>query len=249
MTTTAQRRTSGRVAAWRTGPTVRAARVELRLQLEAFAGSMILAALALVVAIVSTPFLTGLAPLWAALAWQRYGRADVPEAVAFKAALGISPAERVRGRVALVGLETLVLILVATAGTVIGMVRGDGGSMAPLSDALGGPWGAVLTAFCVVLGSITVLSLVGVSVGRECTTRRPGWGMFAISLVVFFGASLLSALVVLLPAEILQAVMPRPWGTVCVVAYLLVAATFALLFLRARVRSWIRGLDRDARRS
>lgn len=224
-------------------PAIRAARVDLRLQREAFAGSMILTAGALVLAVLSSELLTAYAPLWAALAWQRYGRGDTTAAVTLVASLGISRADRVRGRVLLVGLESAVLVVVTTIGTVIGTFRGDRVSMAPLTDELGGAPGAVATVVAIAVLPVIALALVAMSVGRECTTRRPGWGMFGITLVVYFAALLVAGLGVAAPAAVVQATVPQPWGTVCAVAIYGVTAALALLLLRSRVRSWIRALN------
>ena len=85
--------------------------MELRLNNGRFGTAIVLCVLCLVLAATVTDALVAVLPIWAALAWYRYGRADTASRAELRASLGLSRADRVRWRVALIGLETLLLLL------------------------------------------------------------------------------------------------------------------------------------------
>lgn len=222
---------------------LRAARIDLSLNADLFSGTMILAVLALLLAVVWTSVLTSLAPLWAALAWQRYGRARSTEGDLLTAGLGVSRAEAIRGRSLLVGFESAVLLVVFVLGDAVSEVLG-GDHDGPAIPAMGtdhlGAVGSVLTTG---LAAALTVTLVGLIVGRECTTRRPGWGMFVLSIAVFFGASLLVAGVVLVPIALVQHRIDAGWATWVSLVLLAAVVAAVVALLRQRIEVWIRALD------
>ena len=219
---------------------------DLRLNSGRFGASILLCVLSLAAAAVLTDALTAVLPIWAALAWYRYGRADTLEREELRAGLGLSRADRVRGRSALIVVETIALIVTAGAATLLSTAVGR----EPVSGA--GPTFTVsgapsLSPLLVVpvgtLYSGTVMLLVAIFVGGECVTRRPGRGMLLTSLAVYFCAGLLGAVVIgpLMTFEVLGS--GGGPSLIAAAAILVLAIVLLSLLLGRRVRAWIAQLD------
>lgn len=227
-------------------PLHRTLEIELRMQTAQIGISAVLGALSVVLAATITDGLLGLLPIWAALAWYRHGRADTADRRQLRAALGLSRADAVRGRVALIAVESAGLILCLMLGTVLARLLAHRSTVLPgptvsWAPPPGMPLGVeLLTAAAHV---ILVLLLTAVVMGGEGVTRRPGRGVLLTGLVVYLGAGLLVAVPLVL---VMAAVQLDGLGTG---AQLLLAAGIAAcdallaLVLRRRVRVWIRQLD------
>lgn len=227
-------------------PLHRALEIELRLSTAQIGLSAVLGALSVVLAATFTDSLLAVLPIWSALAWYRYGRADTAERRQLRAMLGLSRADAVRGRVALIVAETAGLLLALLLGTALARLVSGHSTVLPgptvsWSPAPGVPLGVELLMAAVHVP--LVLTLTALVVGGEGVTRRPGRSMLPLSLVVYIGAGLLVAAPLSL---ILLAAEQAGDGTG---AYLLLAAGLAActallgLGLRRRVRTWIRQLD------
>ena len=226
-----------------------AVRAELRLNSVRALTTVLLCAAALIWAAISTDQFNGLLTLWAALAWYRYGRADGIEREELRASLGLSRADRIRGRVVLVLAEQAAVVATVAAGAVfsVALGRDSAGGAAPFTlsgDPMGPQLGIVLAG---ALFSMICLLVTGLVVGGDCTTRRPGRSLAVLSILTYFLVGLLLTIPLLLVSLILSR---DPWdgafGTP-VVAGLLVGTVVALLVaLRARVRRWIPALDSTA---
>lgn len=227
----------------------RALVMELRLNSGRFTASVLLCVLCLILAFTLTDGLMVVLPLWAALAWYRYGRADTVEREELRASLGLSRADRVRGRVALISVETTLLILTAAIWLLLAPVLSIDPSIGPgPSFTVQGPPG-LPEAVLVVAGSLqsgVVLLLTAIGVGRECVTRRPGLAMAVLSVVVYFAAGLLSSIVVGLPLAVLDLSGALIMPYLLVIALLLVLGAVLALVLRRKVRTWIGQLDSRA---
>ena len=223
-----------------------AVRTELRLNSVRALTTAMLCATALIWAALSTDQFNGLLTLWAALAWYRFGRADTIEREELRASLGLSRADRVRGRVVLVLAEQAVVVTTVTVGAVLSVALGrdSTGGAAPFVYS-GDPTGPQLwIVLAGALFSSISLLVTGLVVGGDCTTRRPGRSLAVLSLLSYFLVGLLLTIPLLLMSLTLSI---DPWdgsfGTP-VIARLLAAAVLALLLLlRARARRWIRELD------
>src|SRR5699024_2806682 len=126
-----------------------AVRTELRLNSVRALTTAMLCAAALIWAAVSTAHFNGLLTLWAALAWYRYGRADGVEREELRASLGLSRADRIRGRVVLVLAERAAVVATVAAGAVfsVALGRDSAGGAAPFTlsgDPMGPQLGIVL---------------------------------------------------------------------------------------------------------
>ena len=147
-----------------------ALRTELRLNAGRVATTLILCAAALAWAAIATDQYAGLLTLWAALAWYRYGRADTIEREELRASLGLSRADRVRGRVMLVLAEQAAVVLTVAAGAVlsVGLGRESVGGAAPFSFS-GDPSGSQLwIVLAGALFSAMALLGTGIVVGGDC---------------------------------------------------------------------------------
>ena len=219
--------------------------MELRLNSGRFGASAALCVLCLVVALLLVDSLMAVLPLWAALAWYRYGRADTAERDELRASLGLSRADRVRGRVALIAVETALLILTSSLWLLLAPALSlettiGAGPTVTFSGPPGLP--AVVLVLAGALQSAFVLLITAIVVGEECTIRRPGTGMAVVSVLVYLVAGLLSTLL-WIPVGMLEvsAATAVPWlfGSAAVLAGCAVLA----LVLRRRVRAWIGRLD------
>ncbi|GAA1490062.1 hypothetical protein [Brachybacterium sacelli] len=228
----------------------RALVVDLRLNADRFGGTLVTCGLFLLLSVVLTDAFAGLLPLWAALAWYRYGRADTVERKELRVSLGMSRADRVRGRVTLIALESLVILLVAGAASLLATALGNGSSLAGTMASTAIPSGAALVLESVIttLGAAVILLLVGIWVGGDCLTHRPGRSMAVLSVLLFgltavLGGSVLSLPLVVLTTFGVDETVPSllaPLG-------LLVVVVLLALLLRARMHAWIRQLDSGAR--
>lgn len=244
--TAEDRRRPGRPAGERS-PRGRAVIADLRLNRDQIAGTVLLAAGALVVLALGSDLLTSLAPLWAALAWYSLGRADTLEVRALRAGLGISRGDALRARVLVVGGVSALMVLLATIGAAVTAVR-DPSSVQPAlaipgGDAGGAAWTCVIDAlFCCL-----VLVFTALSVGRECVTRRPGWGMFGITLLSLVGSAFAAALTTWAPLVLVELAADAPRSAVLTevgaVVVLILELCGAVWLLRRRIRGWIRSLD------
>lgn len=227
-----------------------ALRTELRLNAGRFATTLVACAAMLFWAVLDSDQLSGILTLWAALAWYRYGRADTIERDELRASLGLSRADRVRGRVLLVLAEQAVVVLTVAASAVVSVLLGreTAGGAAPFSFS-GDPSGSQLwIVLAGTLFSTVVLLATGMGVGGECTRRRPGRSVAVLSVLTYFVAGVLLSIPLLLVMIVLNV---DPWdgtlGTPVTAAVLVVAALLLLLGLRARARCWIRELDSSPR--
>ena len=194
--------------------------------------------------------LSGILTLWAVLAWYRYGRADTIEREELRASLGLSRADRVRGRVVLVLAEQAVVVLTVAASAVLSVQLGRDttGGAAPFSFS-GDPSGSQLwIVLAGALFSTTILLATGIIVGGDCTTRRPGRSLAVLSVLTYFLVGVLLSLPLML-VTIVMNVDPFDGmrATVVLVIPFAVAVFTLLLGLRARARRWIRELDSSPR--
>ena len=223
-----------------------AVRTELRLNAGRAATTLLACAAVLTWAAISTDQFAGVLTLWAALAWYRYGRADTIEREELRASLGLSRADRVRGRVVLVLAEQAAVVATVAAGAVLSVRLGreTAGGAAPFTVS-GDPSGPQLwIVLAGALFSAISLLVTGIVVGGDCTTRRPGRSLAVLSILTYFIVGLL-LMIPLLLISIALAIDPLDGtlGTPVTVG-LLVAAILALLVgLRAQARRWIRELD------
>lgn len=227
-------------------PLHRALEIELRLHTPQAGASLVLGALAVVLAATVTDALLAVLPIWAALAWYRYGRADTAERRQLRATLGLSRADAVRGRVALVVTESAGLLIALLLGTTLARLLGDHWTIRPgptvsWSPPPGVPLGVELLISAVHVP--LVLLLTAIVIGGEGVTRRPGRGMLLTGLVVYLGAGLLAA------APIALVMIAVELADVGDGAYVIAASAIAgccvllALVLRRRVRTWIHQLD------
>lgn len=112
-------------------PIRQAMSMELRLSSGRFSLAVALCALTLVLAATITDALVAALPIWGALAWYRYGRPETVERAELRATLGLSRADGVRGRVALIGLETVMLLGTAVLAAPVSSATGLGTSVTP----------------------------------------------------------------------------------------------------------------------
>lgn len=225
----------------------RALAVDLRLNADRFGGTLVTCGLFLLLSVVLTGGFADLLPLWAALAWYRYGRADTVERDELRASLGMSRADRLRGRVALIALESLVILLAAGAASLLAKALGsDDGSVA--SAAIPAGASLVLESVISTLTSAVILLLVGIWVGGDCLTHRPGRSMAVLSVLVFGLTAVLGALVLSLPLMVLTTFgIDAGVPSILAPLGLLVVVVLLALLLRARMHAWLRQLDSGAR--
>lgn len=227
-------------------PLHRALEIELRLNTAQIGMSTVLGALSVALAATVTDGLLAVLPIWSALAWYRYGRADTAERRQLRATLGLSRADAVRGRVALIATESAGLLLALLLGTALARLVAGHSTVLPgptvsWSPAPGVPLGVELLMAAVHVP--LVLTLTALVIGGEGVTRRPGRSMLLIGLVVYVGAGLLVA------APLALILLAVEQGGDSTGAYLLVAAGMAVctallaLGLRRRAGAWIRQLD------
>lgn len=222
--------------------------MDLRLNSGRFATTLLLCLLSLVVAVLGSDALMAVLPIWAALAWYRYGRGDTIEREELRAGLGLARADRVRGRVALIAVESALLILTTSLWLLLAPTLDLGVSIRPgPTFTVSGPPGLseVVLVLVGAVQSVLVLLLTAIVVGGECVTRRPGAAAAVVTCLVYLGAGLLSAGLAL------------PLGMTGLsgdplLPYLLIGAASAVvsgvlvLVLRRRVRTWIGLLDSGA---
>lgn len=221
----------------------RALAADLRLNLTTVGGMIALAVLAILLSAFAASLTAFFCLVWAVLAWYRYGRTGSAQRDLLLAGMGLSRADRVRGRVALVGIESAMLWAAWLICTVVGLRTAGPDDLSP--DLVEHP---VLTTISGALAVILILLIVALLVGRECVVRRPGWGMFGLSLLSGMGAAIIAGIISAASIaaltgswNVLLAVRPSTaWisATALVVLILLTA-----LLLRSRVRAWIRALD------
>lgn len=223
-----------------------ALRTELRLNAGQLALTLIFCAAALLWAALATDQYAGLVTLWAALGWYRYGRADTIEREELRASLGLSRADRVRGRLALIGVEHAAMVMTVTAGAVISVLLGreTSGGATPFSFS-GDPSDPQLPIVVVgALFSLAALVATGIVVGGDCTMRRPGRSMAVLSILTYFLAGVLLAIPMALVGIALRFDLWSGTGGIAIVGMVLAALLAGLLLrLRLSVRRWIRGLD------
>lgn len=227
-----------------------ARRVELRLNASRVATTAILCAAALVWAALVSDQYMGLLTLWSVLAWYRYGRADTIERDELRASLGLSRADRVRGRVGLILAEQTAVVLTVAAGAVLSVLLGreTAGAAAPFSFS-GDPSGPQLWIMAAgTLFSALALLLTGIVVGGECVVRRPGRSVAVLSILAYVLIGILLSMPLLLISIILSV---DPWdgslGSVVTTVVSVVAVLLLGLGLRAMSRRWIRELDSSPR--
>ncbi|GAA4529870.1 hypothetical protein GCM10023160_29820 [Brachybacterium paraconglomeratum] len=219
---------------------------ELQLNTGRLATTLLLCAAALLWALLSTDQYAGLLTLWAALGWYRYGRADTAPREDLRASLGLSRADRVRGRLALIGLEHAAVIVTVAAGAVISVLLGreTAGGAAPFSFLSDPSAPQLLTVLVGALFSLTALVATGIVVGGECTIRRPGRSMAVLSILVYFLAGVLLGIPMALAEIALRFdLWAGPGGIAIIGAVLAAVLAVLLLRLRASARRWIRDLD------
>lgn len=226
-----------------------AVRTELRLNAGRVAITLLACAAVLAWAVISTDQFAGVLTLWAALAWYRYGRADTIEREELRASLGLSRADRVRGRVVLVLAEqaAVVATVAASAALSVRLGRQTAGGAAPFTIS-GDPSGPQLwIVLAGALFSAISLLVTGMVVGGDCTTRRPGRGLAVLSILTYFIVGLL-LMIPLLLMSIVLAIDPLDGtlGTPLTVGLLSATLLALLVGLRAAVRRWIRELDSDS---
>lgn len=211
---------------------------ELRLNAGRLAGTLIACALALLLALLFTDEFSGLLVLWAVLGWYRYGRADTIEREELRASLGLSRADRVRGRVVLIGIEHAAVLLTVAVGATFSVLVGreTAGGGAPFS-VTGAPTESQIPIIVAgALFSACGLVLAGILVGGECTMRRPGRSIAVLSILVYF----LAGLTLTGPMALLGLILGFGFGenitaTVVGGGVYLVLLGALLLVLRARV--------------
>ncbi|EWS82055.1 hypothetical protein BF93_13475 [Brachybacterium phenoliresistens] len=234
---------------------LRALRLELRLHRETVAGTVAFSVIALLAAGLLTDILIWVAPLWAALLWYRLGREDVEQAADLRAGLGLSRADALRGRAALVVLLSLVLTVVTAVGTGIADAVGMDGatSLVVLGGTAEGPVAPVPLVLPIEALTIGLqLTVTGLIVGKECTTRRPSAWMWPLSLISYGGAVLLTSLLAMAGGFLVLQLMHltelpfeqgiRLFGLAQIVL-LAILLVLALQLLRRRVRVWAGALD------
>jgi hypothetical protein len=230
-------------------PLRKAMLMELRLNSSRFGTAVALCVLCLVLSATITDALVAALPIWAALAWYRYGRADTASRAELRASLGLSRADRVRGRVALIGLETLLLLLTAALAPFATTATGRVVSVEPgPTFTVQGPPGlpqAVLVGVGLAMSAL-VLVITAIVVGGDCLTHRPAWSMGVLSFVVYLGAGMLCSAAIGVPTVALELGEVSLGGYLLVGVGVLVLLAAALLVLRRRVRRWIRALDSGA---
>lgn len=225
-------------SAWR-----RALAADLRLNAETFAGTVILSVIALVLAVTVTDVMAGIAPVWGVLAWYRYGRQDTASRTELWASLGMSRADRVHGRVALVALESALMVFVSAAGTALTVLAGHTPAMA---DGVTTGWDLAGTTVSGIATASATMVLAAIVLGPECTTRRPGVSMFILSILTYIGAAIvlsLIAMVIVLPLSLVVSSAPQTAATWVIALIAFVIALIGALVLRRGVRRWIRDLD------
>ena len=227
----------------------RALRTELRLNGGRVAGTLVACAVALLWALLAEDQLAGLLVLWAALGWYRYGRTDTVEREELRASLGLSRADRVRGRLLVIGVEHAAVILTVAGGALISVLLGreTGGGAAPFSFT-GDPSDPQIPIMLTgALFSMVVLVISGALVGGECTVRRPGRSMAWLSILTYVLVGVLLSIPAML-TNVLAGVEPgSSLGTAVQVGSLVIGLAIALLWLRAAARRWIRDLDSGRR--
>lgn len=219
---------------------------ELRLNSGRFGFSMALCVLSVGAAVTITDGLMTLLPLWAALAWFRYGRADTIDRAELRASLGLSRADRVRGRAAVIGVESIILLLISEIWLLTAPVLDFGTTVRPgATFGISGPpdLSELVLVLVGTLQAVFVLLLTAIVVGGDCVTHRPARSMGVLSIVVYLGAGLLGSVLIGLPLTMLDHVgnpelpyLVAGAGTVVVIAVL-------ALVLRSRIRAWIGLLD------
>ncbi|OFT58871.1 hypothetical protein HMPREF3159_07455 [Brachybacterium sp. HMSC06H03] len=223
--------------------------MELRLNTGRFGAAVALCVLCLVLAATVTDALVAVLPIWAVLAWYRYGRADTASRAELRASLGLSRADRVRGRVALIGFETLLLLLTAALAPFAATATGRAISVEPgPTFTLQGPPDlpqAVLVGVGLAMSAL-VLVITAIVVGGDCLTHRPARSMAVLSFVVYLGAGMLCSAVIGVPLVAFERAEMSLGAYLLVGVGVLVLLAAALLVLRRRVRRWIRVLDSGA---
>lgn len=222
-------------------PARRALGVEFRLEADQFRGMLVLCAALLVISVLWTDVITFLAGIWAALSWYRYGRTDSPQHRALVAGLGLSRGDRLRARVLLVIIESLVLIAAGALGGIIAQWRGHGSEQILADQGMSAPVQVVLY----ILGTAVTLLVVALGVGKECMTRRPSGVMFGITMLVYIAGVIVSGALTATIGWIRWTetgptqFIPRPLGIAVSLAVVVVLAAV----LAWRVRAWVRSLD------
>lgn len=226
-------------------PLPRAALIEARLNSGRLATSALVCLTAGLLAVALTDSLMSLLPFWAGLAWYRHGRADTLERDELRASLGLSRADKVRGRVAVISAETALLLATMIGWFLLAPMLGRS-ALSPVSVfMLSGPpeLPAAVLLLDGVLMSVAVLLLTAIVMGGETLTRRPGASVAVLSVVIYLLLGLGVAVLVGLPL-IAQMADGDPTVTYLVITVLLVALVAVLVpLLRRRVRTWIRLLD------
>lgn len=236
----------GSVTAPQPGALRRAFLVDLRLNIRTATATLFTCAISLVLAAFFTDGFAGLLPIWAALAWYRYGRGDTIDRQELRASLGTTRADRVRGRVALIAAESVVILLAMGAATLITVALGhDSTGAGPTFKVSTGPGVSTLvTTVIAVLYAGLALLLTGILMGADCLTRRPGWDAAVLSVLIYFLAGLLGAFVMMLPLMLLTwSRVDDLVGAALAIAVLLGAFVVLTVVLRSRMRTWIRQLD------
>lgn len=227
-----------------------AVRTELRLNAGRVVTTLIACAAVLLWAAISTDQFAGVLTLWAVLAWYRYGRADTIEREELRASLGLSRADRVRGRVVVVLAEQAAVVLTVAGGALLSVQLGREtvGGAAPFSftgDPSGPQLGIVLAG---TLFSAMALLGTGIVVGGDCTAHRPSRSIAVLSILTYFLVGILLTIPLLLVTIVMNVdPVDGALGTLVTVALLSAAILAVLLGLRARARSWIRELDSSPR--
>ncbi|WP_246956537.1 hypothetical protein [Brachybacterium sp. Marseille-Q7125] len=222
------RRTRRTRSAWRAGDTDR---LHARSTLLLLGGCLGILALALFTA-ASSP--VALLVIWAALGWYRHGRIGPP-------LVEFPPEEisaQLRERLRLIGLEHAAVLGTLVLTGVITMLRGiemthPAGLLGLSADPGEPPWRVLLLS---VLFTGANLVLTALTVGGDCTVRRPAGSMALLSILATALWGIALAAVLLLPVLLIDEPVA---GTVPI---LLAAAAFTitLALLPAWARSWTR---------
>lgn len=224
--------------------------VELRLNRDRFAATLFVCAISVILAALWTDDVAELLPIWAALAWYRYGRADTAGREELRACLGMSRSERVHGRIALITLESVLVIVVMSGANLLAASLGNDaigtGPTATLSTA---PWtSSAVTTLLAGAYTAAVLVATGLWVGEDCVTRRPGRSMAVLSVLICLLAGLLGTFAVILAVVPLSMSGLSPLlGAVIALGSVIVLVVLLALLLRARMHAWIRQLDSGVR--